>query len=184
MANPTGRSLLHDAAKAGNLEEVRRLAQLDPQLVRHRDALCRTALHCACEEGHVAVAACLLDHGASLDHRDKYEVTALYMACWKGHGPVVDLLLGRGADPTIATNSQWTPLMIASSQGHEEVVRRLLLHQHPRCSLVNHRDGRGKTALWLACRDSHAGVVRLLLEAGAEPALADDRGETPMEKAI
>ena len=57
---------LHEAAKSGNLEEVKRLIQQDPQLVNCRGNGCfgYTPLHYASCKGHVGVAAWLLRHGA------------------------------------------------------------------------------------------------------------------------
>jgi ankyrin repeat protein len=92
---------------------------------------------------------------------------------------VVRLLLERGADPTIATGRGSTPLMAASSQGHLEVVRLLLGHPAPRPPSTTAMTRR-PTALWWACYMGRGGVVRALLESGADPTIADNDGTTPM----
>jgi hypothetical protein len=92
---------------------------------------------------------------------------------------VVTLLVERGADPAIAPTWGVTPLMFASSSGHLEIVRFLLGHDSATAT-INCRDRYGETALFKACRQGHGGVVRALLESGADPTIADNKGITPL----
>jgi ankyrin repeat protein len=95
---------------------------------------------------------------------------------------VVGLLLERGADPTITNNRRSTPLMAASHRGHLEVVRLLLSHPSAKIS-IDHRDVDGWTALYWACNFGRGGVVRALLESGANPTIADKDGAIPLSRA-
>lgn len=81
--------------------------------MHHGDHLGYRPLHWACENGHEAVAGCLLAPGAHIDQVDKLGWTALLIACVKGHLPVVllSLLLEEGANPTVPNNGGWSPLM-------------------------------------------------------------------------
>jgi ankyrin repeat protein len=106
----------------------------------------------------------------------------LWFACSHGRLPVARLLLERGADPTIATDYGVTALMTASFEGHLEVVRFLLDHPSAK-STINHRDGDGFTALQEACYMGRGAVARALLWSGADPAIADRLGDTPMTTA-
>jgi hypothetical protein len=58
-------------------------------------------------------------------------------------------------------------------------VRWLLGHPSVK-ERVNHRGGTGETALWIACNWGHGGIVRLLLESGADPTTVDNGGTTPI----
>jgi hypothetical protein len=125
----------------------------------------------------------LLDRGAALDEPDAHGCTALYLASCEDHTPVVALLLDGGADPTLASGSRMTPLAIASHYGCTETVRCLLAHPSAAITINRRENLRGRTALWWACQGGHGGVVRLLLEHGADPTIANNHGATPMAAA-
>jgi ankyrin repeat protein len=167
------------AAFQGDLDEVEGLVGQDPGLLEARDGHAHTPLMWASMKGHVCVVRWLLDKGAAINGRDDSGLTAVWFACSYGHLPVVRLLVERGADPTGALDRHSTPLMAASSRGHLEVVR-LLLNRPGARATINLRDCFGRTALWGACDWGHAGVLRALLESGADPTIAHNEGTTPM----
>jgi hypothetical protein len=82
---------------------------------------------------------------------------------------IVRLLLERGADPTLTPDSGLTPLIKASSRGQLEVVRLLL--DHPSGEAMINKADRHRLTLWWACRNGRVGVVRPLLEGGADPTI-------------
>ena len=70
---------IHEAAKRGNLAEVRRLVELDPGVVHAKDwSAFDLPLLCAAFRGHVAVVAYLLDQGAAINPRGEQASTALH----------------------------------------------------------------------------------------------------------
>lgn len=73
-------------------------------------------------------------------------------------------------------------LHMAAKRGNVDTVRSLLKRAHADPNAI---DKRGRTALVTACEFEHDDVdlVRLLLEEGADPALADEGGETPLDMA-
>jgi uncharacterized protein len=167
------------AAEAGDVGEVERLLGQDLGLLNATDNDGMTALMWASSGGHVGVVRSLLDQGAAINECTPAGSTALMFACsGGGHTPVVRLLLERGADPTIVNEWGANPLITASYEGHLEVVRSLLGHSSAKAT-INQRDGRGETALWRACYRGHGGVVRALLEGGADPTIASNDGTTP-----
>jgi ankyrin repeat protein len=172
-----------EAAERGNVEEVRRLVQQNRQLLEAvRVGGADAPLTAAARAGRVEVVRYLLDEGADINLRPSGFSTALHRACFYGHVEVVALLLARGAH-TGPSNSGWTPLMAASSEGHTDVVGLLLAHSSG--DIDQQVPSSGKTALRLACDYyARAGVVEVLLGAGADPHAVDRDGHTPLWEAV
>ena len=170
---------IHDAAITGNLKEVMRLIQKDNDNVDDNDGFARTPLHYASGYGHVEVVSYLLDHGANINRTDDFDATALFHACRSGHLLLVELLLSRGADPTICTDDGRTPLLVASSEGRVDVVRCLVRNKAVRAT-IDAQNSNGLTSLWHASIANRVEVVKVLVEAGANPMMTDSSGGTPL----
>ena len=176
---------IHDAVLQGDLAEVKRLVQADAAVIHAPDDDTEKPLYTpllyAVQEGDVAIIACLLDQAVPpFTYRPDDLGLALRLACMVGHEEVASLLVARGAHPSLHSRSRTTPLMYACIRGHMEVARCLLRHQG---SLLDAVDQWGQTALYHGACFGHAGVVSLLLQAGADPTIADQRGLTPLGKA-
>lgn len=130
-------------------------------------------------EVQIGTTACLLDHGAHINQGDNQGRTACHAACERGHLSVLNLLLEKGANPSIPHTGGWTPLMVASAHGHESLADLLLQHPQAR-GAINHRRHKSPTALGLACWRGLGGLVRRLLEAGADPTIAPNDTDSPM----
>jgi uncharacterized protein len=170
-----------DAADKGNLEAVRRLVQRDRGLLDANNHIC-TPLTAAAREDHVDVVRYLLEEGAQIGLRNPYGWSALDLACFRGHRGTVSLLLAHGADAG-AAEPGWgtTPLMHGCGGGHTNIVALLLAHG---CGDIGRQDTGGVAALHRAySEEEHAGVVRALLGAGADPHVVDHHGETPLAMA-
>lgn len=91
----------------------------------------------------------------------------LLTAARKGDTAAVKALLAKGADPNARSEYGATPLALAADKGHVEVVKALIA----KGADVNAKDSFYKVSplLWAYSHD-HAGVVGLLIEAGAEGA--------------
>jgi ankyrin repeat protein len=99
-------------------------------------------------------------------------------AAWNGDAPAVALMLALGFDPRTPGQDSGTALHCAAWAGSPETVAALL--RHPDASeLVAIRESHHRaTPLGWCCHGSlhgntandHAGVARLLLDAGARPA--------------
>ena len=138
-----------------------------------------TALHKACEDGHVEVVAALIRNGADINARRGYfgEETVLMAACAARRGthgvqrPDLDtarLILKSGADVNLRT-----PLRRAAYCNHVDVVRLLLEFR----AEVDRRDRYGKTPLMAASEEGHDECVRVLLGAGADVDACEENGK-------
>ncbi|MCJ1250256.1 hypothetical protein MMC30_007482 [Trapelia coarctata] len=117
-------------------------------------------LHLAAYSGDEVRIRLLLENGAKLN--TMYDSgTPLHWAACGGHEEIVRLLLEMGLDIN-SRNVLGTPLLWAAQSGHEKAVRYLL----EQGAKVDVTDFRGKTASYLAAKNSHANVARLLLEYG------------------
>ncbi len=147
-----------------------------------------TPLAAAAAAGHTDVIAALLAAGADVNAfsggPDGVCLTPLMAAAACGHAaavtalasaPGVDLAAARACDGA-------TVLTVAATRGDEAVLRALLAaatHAGADVAVeVNKRDGRGWTPLMLAALAGSEGAVRVLLDAGADPAAVTEKGET------
>jgi hypothetical protein len=110
-----------------------------------------------------------------VNEKDLLGRTLLYLASFRGHADCVTLLLSCGADLELSRADGLAPLYMASWAGHSACVRILLSAR----ANVNRQNNYGRTPLWIACKsdrsvaaDARTQCVRLLMEAGANPALA------------
>lgn len=84
------------AAARGDVEEVERLLDRNPDLLESR-ADGWTPLNYAAINGRVEVVELILDRGADIDAKNEWGKTSLELAEEKGHTQVVELLTQRGA---------------------------------------------------------------------------------------
>ena len=149
---------LHEAAYAGNLEEVRRLLE-EGIAVDVLDPEGRTPLMWASFNGHTAVSALLLENGAAINTRERNGRTALMYASSGPFAGTVGLLLEKGADVNLqGTAEGFTALMTAAAEGQVEVVRVLLAYGAD----PDLEDVDGDTAESFATQNGHSQVVAAL----------------------
>jgi hypothetical protein len=171
---------LLEALMNGDLDEVERLFTEDPGLLDVPLLHGNTLLIWAAGWGEAVLVRWLLRLGASIDLGPNNGQTALWHASFSGRLPVVKLLVEWGADPVALDHFSSSSLHVAATGDHPEVVRYLLGLPSVK-AMINHRDMNGRTALWNACQLGHGDVAGLLLEAGADPTIADThQGITPM----
>ena len=93
----------------------------------------------------------------------------------------LSILLENGANPNRVGLNDHTPLICAARLGKPKVVYELLKYG----SEVNHFDKLGWTALHHAFHKKSADltVVKILLNAGADPNMVDHRKRTPLHRA-
>lgn len=167
---------IHDAATAGDVDAIARLVGADPALADRGDALGRKPLHYAVQASQGDAVDALVEHGADVDAAGFSSDDRLggpgfrpvTLALW--HHPywqqrndydMARRLLAHGAECSIT---------IAAALGDEERVGSLLRQD---AGLANSREACGKGPLSAAAERGHAGIVRQLLAAGADPNLRE-----------
>jgi DNA-binding beta-propeller fold protein YncE len=182
-SSPEADRALIAAAAAGDLSEVQRLLGQGAS-VHAADSRGRTALIAAAYAQQNEVARTLVEAGADVNRRDDTLQSAYLIPTADGNVDLLRLTLAAGADVRSKDSYNGTGLIRAADRGHAEVIHLLLATPIE----IDHVNRLGWTALLEAVilgdgGPRHAEVVRLLLEAGADPSLPDRQGLTPLELA-
>jgi hypothetical protein len=152
--------------------------------IETRDANQRTPLLLAATNDRVAVARLLVALGADPDALDDRHDTPWLVTGVTGSVAMLEALLPADPDLTIRNRFGGTSLIPASERGHVDYVERVLQTDID----VNHVNSLGWTALLEAVilgdgGPDHQQIVRLLLDAGADPTIADNDGITALQHA-
>jgi hypothetical protein len=106
--------------------------------------------------------------------RTAQDESPLMLAALRGHLELCKKLIGRDAD---VNKPGWTPLHYAATGGHVAIVR-LLLDNY---AYIDAAAPNGSTPLMMASKYGTDETVKMLLEAGADPALKNLQGLTAIE---
>lgn len=171
------------AAEAGDADGVAAALRSGAD-IEARDANRRTALLLAATHDRVAVARLLVDKGASADAVDDRQDTPWLVTGVTGSVAMLEALLPAKPDLTIRNRYGGVSVIPASERGHVDYVRRVVQTGID----VNHVNDLGWTALLEAVilgdgGPRHQEIVRILLEAGADPAIGDKDGVTALDHA-
>ena len=146
-----------------------------------------TALMKAARKGHDNIVRLLLDKGANVDVADFDGNTALMSAAWSGYNNIVRLLLDKGANIEAKDYLGNTAIMQAldgmlnSSQDLKIETVRLLIDRGANVGVTAKN---GCSTLHYAVLRRNLTAVDLLLRAGANPLLLDQRERSPLELAL
>ena len=143
-------------------------AGADPNII---DAGGDTCLHNAVfQDCSREVLQAMLEHGAKMNATNGYHETALSVACSQGNENAISVLLIAEADPNIVDADGDTCLHNAVLQGcSKDVLQAMVDHS----ANVNAKNRENQTALLLACKERKTDIINILLNAGADPNIAD-----------
>jgi len=149
-----------------------------------RDPRGRTPLLLAVTEDRLAVARLLVDLGANPDAFDDQHDTPWLVTGVTGSVDMLEVLLPAGPDLKIRNRFGGTSLIPASERGHVAYVRRVVRTDIE----INHVNNLGWTALLEAVilgdgSRRYQQIVSTLLDAGADPKIADRQGVTALQHA-
>jgi ankyrin repeat protein len=169
-----------------------------------------SAVMYAAREGAAGAARALADAGANLDLTDPEGTSALIIAIINGHWDTASVLIEKGADPNLADIKGMTPLYAAIDmhtlgdtfgrpypqapviEGSVGVIKMLLAKgANPNARLTgpilkrvydagDNRLGEGATPFMRAARKCDVTVMKLLLDAGANPKLTQKSGNNAL----
>lgn len=171
------------AVSSGDLAEVSRLIAAGTDL-EQRDGQGQTPLLRAVAGNHVAVAKALLAAGASLNAQAANQDTPWLLAGASGRSEIIAAMLPLKPDLSLRNRYGGDALIPACERAHVETVKLLLTSGID----VNHVNNLGWTCLLeiVILGDGgprHQQVAKLVLDAGANPNLADRDGVSPLAHA-
>ena len=175
---------LHRAAHDGDAATIAELAAQGADLDA-RDAAGRTPAHVAAFASNDDALRALADAGADVNALENRAYDVLTIAAVADDPELVSLALELGNRADLVTSPyDGTALIAAAHLGHADVVRRLIAGGAP----LDHVNNLGWTALMEAVvlgdgGPDHVATVAALIEAGADPAIADRAGVTPRAQA-
>lgn len=132
-----------------------------------------TLLHVAARNGNDALIAALIKQKANPNARNRVGDTPLALAAYNGKKAALDALLTAGAQ---INSPGWSALHYAVFAEQPEIVAHLL----SKGAQVDQRAPNQQTALMLAAKNGNIGIVRMLLNAKADPRLKDQNDDTPL----
>lgn len=153
---------------------------VDAQSRRRETAVLRAA-----RGGHLETVQALVEAGANVDLQDDTCQNPFLFGCINGNVDLVRAMVDAGADITRLTRFGGNGLTPAAEKGHVGVVQYLLENTEIDVNLTN---SLGWTALIEAIILGDGGqaqqdIVRLLLVHGADPAMTDEWGKSPIDLA-
>src|SRR6185503_14835261 len=201
IANRYGSTPLSQAASVGNAQMIEALlnAGADPKTLTTPDG--ETVLMTAARAGNADAVKILVDRGADVNARENYKgQTALMWAAAERHPDVVKELLAHGADwkvrsfdretklPKLSAASTVTPFarggftafLFTAREGDNESAKVMLDAGVD----IDQTDVDGTNALVVSIMNKKYTFAKFLLDRGANPNLADDKGRAALYAAV
>src|SRR5262245_33679049 len=161
----SGQTMVMIAARTGNPDAIRTLVAHGANVNAREAVLGESAMIWAAVENHAAAIAALASAGADVNARSNVL-----------HFPRRDYGDGKSGRFTVLPRGGWTPLMYAARQDARSALSALVKAG----ANLNGVDPDGTSALTLAIINAHYDAADMLLDAGADPNVADTRGMAPL----
>ena len=179
---------IHVAAQEGDVELVLKFLQegvpVDTRTcwkaTPDEEEVQMTSLHIAAKYGETEMMKVLLEAHAEKEALTAGEYTPLALAAHYGQVGAIKLLIDAGATVDMKNGKyEKTALMVATYENRSAAVQTLL-----ECNAsVNEQGDYDESALWLASDSCNVGIVKMLLDHGAQPNSFNMDHETPLYRA-
>lgn len=124
------------------------------------------------------VVTWLLDAGEDIEQSNQIGKTSLMMAAHLNQFETVKLLVRRGANVNRRSHGEIEEERKLDHPSYDWELTSYLLHTALKPRSLRHA---GRTALMYAAENADAGIIDLLLSAGADPCLVDSKGLVPAD---
>ena len=129
-----------------------------------------SGLYLALRDSSLKTARLLIDWPkTNVESRTPQDESPLMMASLRGQTEIVRKLIARDAD---VNKTGWTPLHYAATSAHLDIIELLLEHH----AYIDAESPNGTTPLMMAAQYGSPEAVKLLLDAGADASLKNQRG--------
>jgi ankyrin repeat protein len=172
------------AASEGDVGAIHRLVTVGAK-VNVAEDMGRSPLLLAVQENRLDAFTALLSEGADINQQALNHDTPWLLAGALGRTQMLRLMIPKGPDLTIRNRFGGNALIPACERGHVDTVRLLLAESRID---VNHINNLGWTCLLEIVILGDGGprfveITKLVLDAGADPSIADKKGVTPLAHA-
>ncbi|CAH3114250.1 unnamed protein product [Porites lobata] len=149
---------IHDAAKTGNLDRIKELISVVPEMKNRTDERGMNPLHLAAANGRLDCVKWLAVSGVDLAEETPTGYTAMHLAAMNGHVNCMMILSAMGSTLSSRTIDELTPLHLACMSGFTECVKWLIANR----AKIDVVDNNGRTPLDIAEEYGHEDLVKLL----------------------
>ncbi len=172
------------AAEAGDIAALTSLLDSDVD-INGADSRGRTAVMAATHANQVEAARILIDAGANIDIQDNMQDNPFLYSGAEGLLEILRLCIAAGPNYSLVNRYGGSALIPACHHGHPDCVLELLEHSKVN---IDHINRLGWTALLetVILSDggpTHQRILQMLVDHGADLALADFEGVTALEHA-
>ncbi|WP_264683543.1 ankyrin repeat domain-containing protein [Wolbachia endosymbiont (group B) of Xestia c-nigrum] len=175
-----GQTLLHIAAKSGNLNVMKCLVNKGAS-TNTKDKYDNTPLHSAAYyAGELDIVKYLIIKNNNINAKGEYGRTPLHIAAINGDLDMVEYLIKRYANIDAKDNCGMTPLHLAADVGELGIVEHLINED----AYVDARDEHYRSPLFFAAENGKLNVVKCLIEKGANVNAKNEYGETALHRVV
>nr|XP_054762832.1 uncharacterized protein LOC129269368 [Lytechinus pictus] len=149
---------IHECCKKGDLDRVKALIKLKPELKDTPDERGWTPLHCSTSSGNVDIVKWLIVNDVNVNMLTPTGYNGMHQAAMNGHVNIMMVLAAMGVEINCKTVDQQTPLHLAAMSGHIDSCRWLVANK----ACEDCEDIMGRSALDLASDYQHSDVEKFL----------------------